>query len=384
KSAMAAHNKVQSEWYTTICGECTYTLPVRYQELAPIGQGAFGAVIRATDRETGQKVAIKKILRPFQTSTHAKRTYRELKLLIRLNHQDADVVQLYNVFTPEKKLNDFKTLYLVFNFLDYNLNQIIKRSKPLPEDHIRSIIYSILRGLKFIHSAGIMHRDLKPANIGIDRELNVAILDFGLSRVISDDYQTGYVATRWWRAPEIFLNWERYDEKLDIWSVGCMMAELIVRRPIFRGQNHIDQLHKIMDITGTPDTKTIDEICAGEARSYISRMKPIPKQDFNQLFGYKYNATINTPIAGVSPEGVDLLDRLLSFDHRQRPTAEQALAHPFLHVHHNPKDEPTLEPTVDEHQDAVHTIEEWRSIIWQIVNEFIPPSWINNDHSDNS
>ncbi|CAF1544055.1 unnamed protein product, partial [Rotaria sordida] len=99
-----------------------------------------------------------------------------------------------------KKLNDFKTLYLVFNFLDYNLNQIIKRSKPLPEDHIRSIIYSIIRGLKFIHSAGIMHRDLKPANIGIDRELNVAILDFGLSRVISDGYQTGYVATRWWRA----------------------------------------------------------------------------------------------------------------------------------------------------------------------------------------
>ncbi|CAF1121538.1 unnamed protein product [Rotaria sordida] len=377
-------DEVQTEWYTTLCGDCTYTLPVRYQELAPIGQGGYGAVIRAKDTKTDQLVAIKRLLRPFQTVIHAKRTYRELKLLIYLNHPDADVIQLYDVFTPEKKLNDFKTLYFVFNFVDYTLQNVIKSRLPLEENFIRQTICSILRGLKFIHSAGIIHRDLKPENIGIDKEGNVSILDFGLSRIASDNIQTGYVATRWWRAPEIIINWERYNEKLDIWSVGCMMAELILLRPIFRGKDHIDQLHKILDITGTPNIQTLNEICTQESRTYISRMTPKPKQDFNQLFGYKYDSTGNKRIAGVPPEGVDLLDRLLSFDHRLRPTAEQALAHQFLQQYQNPMEELTIEPLVDEHEDVQYTIEQWKSIVWRMIEDFVPPSWINNDHGDNS
>ncbi|CAF4774541.1 unnamed protein product, partial [Rotaria socialis] len=100
------------EWYTAECGTSQYTLPKRYQELSPIGQGAFGAVIRAVDVVTGKDVAIKKMLRPFQSETHAKRTYRELKLLMHLNHRDAQVVQLYNAFTPEKNVNDFQTMYV--------------------------------------------------------------------------------------------------------------------------------------------------------------------------------------------------------------------------------------------------------------------------------
>ncbi|CAF3495003.1 unnamed protein product [Rotaria sp. Silwood1] len=330
---MTAQNTVQTEWYTTLCGECTYTLPVRYQELSSIGQGSYGTVILAKDKKTGRLVAIKRLLRPFQTVTHAKRTYRELKLLIYLNHYDAD----------------------------------------------------------FIHSAGIIHR----------------ILDFGLSRIASDDIQTGYVATRWWRAPEVIVNWERYNQKLDIWSVGCMMAELILLRPIFRGRDHIDQLNKILDITGTPNIQTLNEICTAEPRNYISQMTPKPKQDFNELFGYKYDLTGTVPISGVSPEGkfrtkktnvkieinfihiflmtgVDLLDRLLSFDHRLRPTAEQALAHQFLKQYHSTIEEPTIEPLVDEHEDAQYTIEQWKFIVWQMVEEFVPPSWINNDHGDNS
>ncbi|CAF4752348.1 unnamed protein product [Rotaria sp. Silwood1] len=381
---MTAQNTVQTEWYTTLCGECTYTLPVRYQELSSIGQGSYGTVILAKDKKTGRLVAIKRLLRPFQTVTHAKRTYRELKLLIYLNHYDADVVQLYDVFTPEKKLSDFKTLYFVFNFVDYTLQKITKPRQPLSEDFIRQTIYCLLRGLKFIHSAGIIHRDLKPANIGIDKVGNVAILDFGLSRIASDDIQTGYVATRWWRAPEVIVNWERYNQKLDIWSVGCMMAELILLRPIFRGRDHIDQLNKILDITGTPNIQTLNEICTAEPRNYISQMTPKPKQDFNELFGYKYDLTGTVPISGVSTEGVDLLDRLLSFDHRLRPTAEQALAHQFLKQYHSTIEEPTIEPLVDEHEDAQYTIEQWKSIVWQMVEEFVPPSWINNDHGDNS
>ncbi|CAF2972749.1 unnamed protein product [Rotaria sp. Silwood2] len=374
---MAAQNEVKSEWYTTLCGECTYTLP-----------------------KTGQYVAIKKLLRPFHTPTHAKRTYRELKLLICLNHRDADVIQLYDVFTPEENLKDFKTVYFVFNYVDSTLQKVIKRRTPIPEDLIKQIIYGLLRGLKFIHSAGIIHRDLKPANIGIDKELNIAILDFGLSRVASDSYQTGYVATRWWRAPEVIINWERYNEKIDIWSVGCIMAELILLKPIFPGKDHIDQLHRILDVTGTPDIQTLNEICTSEPRSYISRMTPKAKQDFNQLFGFQYDSTGETPISGVSPQGkfqikevrikinfipfcflitgIDLLDKLLSFDHRDRPTTEKALTHEFLDQHHNPTEEPTMEPIVDEHENRQYTVEQWKSIVWQMVKDFVPPPWSND------
>ncbi|CAF3515467.1 unnamed protein product [Rotaria sp. Silwood1] len=359
---MAAQSETQIEWYTITCGTCTFTLPNRYQEICPIGKGASGAVIRAKDTETGQYVAIKKLLRPFHNSDRAKQTYRELKLLMYLYHPDIDIIQLYNVFTPEKNVDDFSTLYFVFNFVDYNLRQVIKGGKPFSEDHIKQIIYSLLRALKYIHSAYIIHRDLKPENIGIDRDSNVAILDFGLARIASDGIQTGYVVTRWWRAPEVFINWERYDEKLDIWSIGCIMAELIVLQPIFPGQGYLDQLDKIFDIIGTPDITTLHELAT---------------------------------------EGVDLLDRLLSFDPRQRPTAQEALAHPFLKTYHSPEDEPTANPVVDEHQDAEYSVAKWKypmsktissfiyllqmfiivlAIVWKMVQDFVPPQFRINDN----
>ncbi|CAF1637042.1 unnamed protein product [Rotaria magnacalcarata] len=207
----------------------------------------------------------------------------------------------------------------------------------------------------------------------------IEILDFGLARTLSDGIQTGYAATRWWRAPEVYVNWEHYDEKLDMWSIGCMMAELIVLKPIFRGIDYIDQLNKIFDIIGTPSLETLHELCSPSTYGYISRLEPKPKQNFNQLFGFKYDVTGETIISGVSPQGVDLLDRLLSFDPRLRPTAEEALAHPYLTEYHDPEDEPTTTRMVDNYQDADLSISEWKTIIWQMIQGFVPPSWINED-----
>ncbi|CAF3858956.1 unnamed protein product, partial [Adineta steineri] len=357
---MAAETGDSGDWHTAECGTSQYTLPKRYQDLSPIGQGAFGAVIRATDTTTGKDVAIKKMLRPFQSETHAKRTYRELKLLMHLNHTDAQIVQLYNVFTPEKNVNDFQTLYFVLNFVDYDLSKVIKRGKPFTEDHIKLLIYSLLRGLKFIHSAGVIHRDLKPTNIGISKNSDLTILDFGLARVATSGLQTGYVATRWWRAPEVFINWERYDEKVDIWSVGCIMAELILLKPLFAGTDHIDQLTKIFDIVGTPDLGTLDEVCEPYARDYIHKLPTKPKQDYKRLFGYKYEQGNATPVSGISAQGIALLDRLLSFDHRSRPTAEEALSDSYFEHLHDPMEEPSTQVLIDEHQDAAYPIATWK------------------------
>ncbi|CAF0754924.1 unnamed protein product [Rotaria sordida] len=389
---MNVNDVEQDGWYTVYCGHGRFTLPVRYQDLVLIGQGAYGIVVRATDTTTGKYVAIKKILRPFETDIHAKRTYRELKLLMYLNHPDAQVVQLYNVFTPEQNVNEFRTIYLVLNFVGHDLNKLLLQRVPLTETLIQLIICSLLRGLKFIHSAGILHRDLKPTNIGIDRNSNVTILDFGLASVASICPATTYVCTRWWRAPEIYLNEKKYNEKIDIWSVGCIMAELILHKPLFPGQTKFDQLNKIFDIIGTPDLATLSEICTSgyfmrkilETSTYMSQMEPRPKTNFNELFGYQIDPSTGRTISGVSPEGVDLLDQLLSFDPRQRPTAEQALSHPFLEFYHDPDDEPTIEPMINEHQNAEYTKEQWKAIVWQMVEEFIPPSWIDNDAIDDS
>ncbi|CAF1526645.1 unnamed protein product [Rotaria magnacalcarata] len=379
---MAAPSTSENQWYTRGCYYCHYTLPVRYQQLSHIGQGSYGTVIRAFDEEIDQWVAIKKLTRPFQSDEIAQRAYRELKLTQYLTHPDAQLLQLYHVFTPEQELENFETLYFVFNFVPLNLNQFIKRLLPIAEDHINQIIYSILRGLKYMHSAGIIHRDLKPENIGIDAQSNVTILDFGLARTVDGSEKTVYVVTRWWRAPEIIINQSKYDEKVDVWSVGCIMAELILLRPLFPGANQLTQLDAIFDVVGTPDIETLNEISNAVPLASNGGKIQKPQQDFNKLFGYKYDQTGENKISGVSPEGIDFLRSLLTFDPRRRPTVDEALKHPFLQRYRTAEDEPTKQRLMDIHQGAKHDVQEWKSIIWQMIQEFKPPSWINNKQDD--
>ncbi|CAF1380959.1 unnamed protein product [Rotaria sordida] len=234
----------------------------------------------------------------------------------------------------------------------------------------------------FIHSAGVLLRGLNLANIGIDKDSDVTILNFGLAHGASRGMLTEYIAHRWYHAPEMFLTDGTYDEKVDIWFVGCIMAELILLRPLFPGIDMIDQFQKIGDIIGTPDLTTLQEICTPAAYDYVSRFEPKSKKDLNELFGFCNDPSTQSIISGVSPKGVDFLDHLLSFDPRQRPTAKQALGHPFLETFHDEIDEPTAERVNDENQNAVHDIELWKSIIWQMVHEFVPPSWINDDSDD--
>ncbi|KAK6016724.1 hypothetical protein OSTOST_17790, partial [Ostertagia ostertagi] len=162
------------------------------------------AVPTAEDLRTGERVAVKKFFRPFQSTIHAKRTYRELKLLRTLKHPN--VLEMIDVFTPDTDVASLNNVYFVSVLMGSDLQNILKIQR-LTNDQIQALMYQVLRGLKYIHSAGIVHRDLKPSNIAV----NEIILDFGLARA-ADHEMTGYVATRWYRAPEIMLNWMHYTQ----------------------------------------------------------------------------------------------------------------------------------------------------------------------------
>eukprot|EP00069_Balaena_mysticetus_P000560 bmy_14624T0 len=179
-----------------------------YQDLQPVGSGAYGAVCSAVDSRTGAKVAIKKLYRPFQSELFAKRAYRELRLLKHMRHEN--VIGLLDVFTPNETLDDFTDFYLVMPFMGTDLGKLMKHEK-LSEDRIQFLVYQMLKGLKYIHAAGIIHRDLKPGNLAVNEDCELKILDFGLARQ-ADSEMTGYVVTRWYRAPEVILNWMHYTQ----------------------------------------------------------------------------------------------------------------------------------------------------------------------------
>ncbi|KAL1266058.1 hypothetical protein QQF64_004085, partial [Cirrhinus molitorella] len=230
-SSTRMSQKERPTFYRQELNKTIWEVPERYQGLSPVGSGAYGTVCSALDSKTGLRIAVKKLSRPFQSIIHAKRTYRELRLLKHMKHEN--VIGLLDVFTPATCLAGFNDVYLVTHLMGADLNNIVKCQK-LTDDHVQFLIYQILRGLKYIHSAEIIHRDLKPSNLAVNEDCELKILDFGLAR-LTDDEMTGYVATRWYRAPEIMLNWMHYNMTVDIWSVGCIMAELLTGRTLFPG-----------------------------------------------------------------------------------------------------------------------------------------------------
>lgn len=245
-------------------------------------------------------------------------------------------------------------------------------------------MYQILRGLKYIHSAGIIHRDLKPSNLAVNEDCELKILDFGLARQAEAE-MTGYVATRWYRAPEIMLNWMHYNQTVDIWSVGCIMAELMTGKTLFPGTDHIDQLHKIMTVCGTPDQEFMAKITSEDARNYLKTVPVMKKKSLKDVLASKlqsaaasdhhhhhHQQTGSAAAAGgaaavhLNPEAIDLLTKMLDLDADRRPTATQALAHPYLSQYADPTDEPISESLFDDSfEDKEMDVKEWKRLIWE-------------------
>uniref|UniRef100_A0AAR2JYV1 mitogen-activated protein kinase n=1 Tax=Pygocentrus nattereri TaxID=42514 RepID=A0AAR2JYV1_PYGNA len=364
--------KERPTFYRQELNKTIWEVPERYQNLSPVGSGAYGSVCSAYDVKTGLKVAVKKLSRPFQSIIHAKRTYRELRLLKHMKHEN--VIGLLDVFTPATNMEEFNDVYLVTHLMGADLNNIVKCQK-LTDDHVQFLIYQILRGLK-VSSLFLNNQDLKPSNLAVNEDCELKILDFGLARH-TDDEMTGYVATRWYRAPEIMLNWMHYNMTvivliliiilfnnnlyMDIWSVGCIMAELLTGRTLFPGTDHIDQLKLIMLLVGTPGPELLMKISSESARNYINSLPHMPKRNFADVF------------IGANPLAVDLLEKMLVLDTDKRITASEALAHSYFSQYHDPDDEPEAEPYDQSFESRELDIEEWKRLTYEEVLSFEPP-----------
>lgn len=230
-------------------GKHTFVVDERYTMIRAIGSGAYGVVISARDSKANRNVAIKMVPKAFSDEVDAKRILREIKLLKHLRHEN--IVQLVDMMPPNVGfLEDYKDVYLVADLMETDLHRIIYSKQKLSIDHVQYFIYQVLKGLKYIHSCKVLHRDLKPSNLLVNSNCDLKICDFGLARGIhqvdknrnNTMFLTEYVVTRWYRAPEIMLACHEYSYPVDVWSVGCIFAELILRKPYFPGDDYIDQV----------------------------------------------------------------------------------------------------------------------------------------------
>lgn len=308
-----------------------------YDIVEVVGRGAYGVVVAAKDSRTNKMVAIKKIQKAFEHKIFAKRTLRELKILRVLKHDN--ILNLITLLLPKSR-EEFQDIYMVSELVEGDLYSIIKSPQKLEEDHIKFIIYQILRGLKYQHSANVLHRDLKPRNILISSKCEVKICDYGLARLLAynegqkTDNMTDYVATRWYRAPELLLANEGYDAKIDVWSVGCILAEMYLRKPFLMGTDWKNQLYLIVDLLGTPKNSELDFIENEKAKVFLQNYPHKEKGKFDEIFNE----------VKADPKGLDLLNKMLIFDPRKRISVQEALQHPYLEELYCPEDEPIREP----------------------------------------
>lgn len=282
-----------------------------------------------------------------------------MKLLRYFNHEN--IISILDIQKP-RSYDSFTEVYLIQvgtifsgkayvhrlillkkELMETDMHRVI-RTQDLSDDHCQYFIYQTLRALKAMHSANVLHRDLKPSNLLLNANCDLKVCDFGLARsaASSEDnsgFMTEYVATRWYRAPEIMLTFKEYTKAIDVWSVGCILAEMLNGKPLFPGKDYHHQLTLILDVLGTPTMEDYYGIKSRRAREYIRSLPFKKKIPFKAMF------------PKTSDLALDLLEKLLAFNPVKRITVEEALRHPYLEPYHDPDDEPNADPIPEEFFD---------------------------------
>lgn len=281
----------------------------KYHKLEKIGEGTYGVVFKARDKISGRLMALKKIRLEQEEEGVPSTALREISLLKELNH--ANIVRLEDVVSHNSKL------YLVFEFLDQDLKRYIDDCSSLAPDLVQSYMHQLLAGLAYCHGNRVLHRDLKPQNLLIDSEGIIKLADFGLARAFSIPVRTytHEVVTLWYRAPEILLGSRNYSTPVDIWSLGCIFAEMLTRNALFPGDCEIDELFRIFRTLGTPNEQTWPGVTS------------LP--DFQETFPI-WQAKRISDVVNADELALDLLSKMLVYDPAARITAKQALEHPYF------------------------------------------------------
>jgi len=335
----------------------------KYEIKRRLGKGAYGIVWKAVDHETGDTVALKKIFDAFRNCTDAQRTFREIMFLQEFSEHD-NVIKLKNVL----KANNDKDIYLVFDFMDTDLHAVIKKGNILKDIHKRYIMYQVLKACNYLHSGNVIHRDLKPSNILLDSDCFVKVCDFGLARSLTHLKQTEqignpalteYVATRWYRAPEILLASPRYTKGVDMWSIGCILAELLLGKPLFPGSSTLNQIEKIMSVINRPSRADIDSIQSEYGHSILERASARARKSLRDVIP-------NSP-----PDAVDLMEQLLVFNPEKRLSAQECLSQSYVSKFHSRSKNQVLNydvlPPLDD--DIQLTVAEYRDKLYEMITE---------------
>ena len=298
----------------------------RFEVLQKLGKGAYGIVWKARNKKTGQVVALKKVYDAFQNSTDAQRTYREVMYLQHLNGHE-NIIRLLSII---RAFNN-KDLYLVFDLMETDLHIVI-RAKILKPIHKQFVLYQLFKALKYIHSADIIHRDLKPSNMLINSDCLMKLADFGLARSISateegDPVVSEYIATRWYRAPEILLGSTNYNKTVDIWSAGCIMIELLTEKVTFAGKSSLNQVELIIELLGRPTERDLAALKIASNNNVLSSIKSGKTKSLTQI------------MSSFGPDALDLVRSILRYNPDHRPTVEQVLSHPYFAQFHSPEEE---------------------------------------------
>jgi len=326
-----------TEWKeVTIDGKVKMKIPAHLELIKKVGSGAYGTVASFQDPANGSKIAVKKITDAFHDLVDGKRILREVKLLRFMKHDNIScILDLYPPDSP-----DFDDIYIVTDLMETDLHRVIYSKQVLNEEHHQYFSYQILRGLLYMHSANVVHRDLKPSNILVNKNCDLKICDFGLARGLGVDEEdatlTDYVVTRWYRAPEVVLLASEYTKSIDVWSVGCILCELIGRKPIFTGKDHLDQIKKILAVLGTPTEADLAWLPPkSPARAFIRKVPVTTKQDWSKVY------------SKASTNAVEAIEKMLTFDPTKRSDVKACLTFPYFETLHMEDDEPVAETPVD-------------------------------------
>ena len=333
------NDKSQGKKHSFTISKIKFTIDEKYEFIKQIGLGSFSAVCSCYDRKDNRNVAIKKVTNAFDDLEDARHILREIKMLSFFDHDN--IVTLLDVPKTDNK-NTYNDVYVITDLMETDLHRVIYSRQELTDEHIQYFIYQILRGTLYFHSAKIIHRDLKPANILANKNCDLKICDFGLDHCkIKDDdktvqnlidnpslpieYSNSIIyddskrelndknISKWYRAPEAILSPESYDKPVDIWSIGCILAELLGRQPLFPADNYLDELQKIISVLGSPSENDLEFISDQKIKSFVLRLAKRTKQSFNLMF------------SNANPVALDLLGKMLTFSPKKDILLNNAL-----------------------------------------------------------